>query len=333
MNELKTGYASETAAIADILKNNFEPALKTIGKAGGKDVQALLAPEGLALTSVKRILDEAKPQPDRRRGTIEVQDLQSLIDITNRFKDGNSALFGWAVLKPPVASLTAVLNYNREGPDGLTDDDGVGVARHGDHRAVYNFPFSDQWKAWVEKNEKPMEQADFAEFIEERIADVEMPDPQLLGIIKAGAEGGDFGDKTATEQLAYLARLLGGEFATPNRLVELSRGLAIYEKAAVKNVTNLNNGEVQIQFETEHLDGTGQPIKVPNLFLINTPLFVNSWVYRIAVRLRYRKSGSRFIWFYQLYRHDLTFQEAFKEHAKKAHEETALPLYLGKPEA
>jgi hypothetical protein len=49
--------------------------------------------------------------------------------------------------------------------------------------------------------------------------------PDLLGSITAVATGGDFGEKTPREQLAYLAKLLGGEFATPNRLVELSRGL------------------------------------------------------------------------------------------------------------
>jgi hypothetical protein len=56
---------------------------------------------------------------------------------------------------------------------------------------------------------------------------------------------------------------------------------------------------------------------VPNLFLIAIPLFVNSWVYRIAVRLRYRKNGGKVVWFYQLYRHDLTFQKAFEEHARR----------------
>jgi hypothetical protein len=332
MNELKTSFASEADALAGILKNNFEPRLIEIGKRNGQSIQAVQAPADLELKSVKSLLDEYRPQPDRRRGTVKVQDLDSLVAVTNRFKDAESALFGFASLDPLKASLTAVLNYNRTGGDVLTDDDGNGVARHGDHRALYEFPFSDQWVEWIKQNEEDMDQADFAAFIEERASDIAMPDPQLLGIIKAGAMGGDFGDRTATEQLAYLANLLGGEFATPNRVVELSRGLQINEQSVVKNVVNLASGEVQIQWETQHQDGSGQPIKVPNLFLINIPLFVNSAVYRIAVRLRYRKIGPKLTWSYQLYRHDLTFQAAFKEACTKAQTETALPLYLGTPE-
>jgi hypothetical protein len=323
---------SEAEALAAILKNNFEPGFKAIGKVAGRDVSVLLAPSGIQAFSIKNLLDEYAPQPDRRRGTATVTDIESFIAIANRFKDDQSALFGLAELTPPKASLTAVFNYNRRGGDVATDQDGAGVARHGDHRAVYDFPFSDQWKAWIKMNGEAMSQTDFAAFIEDRIADVEMPDPALLGSLNAVATGGDFGEKTPTEQLAALAKLLGGEFATPNRLVELSRGLAVREGSKVKGFTNLSSGETQIQYETEHTDDAGQPLKVPNLFLIAIPLFVNSWAYRIAVRLRYRLMNGKVVWFYQLYRHDLTFQKAFEEHCTKAATETELPLYLGKPE-
>jgi hypothetical protein len=324
---------TEVGALNDILKNNFTPELKPIGKVGGQDRLALLAPKGMDLISIKSLLDEYAPQPARRRGIVKVQDLDSFIAIANRFKDEHSALFGLATLKPLKASLSAVFNYNRSGGDQATDADGNGVARHGDHRAVYEFPFSDQWVAWIERNGVEMKQQDFAAFIEDRIADVEMPPTMLAnGTPTIRASGGDFGDRTPEEQLAYLANLLGGEFATPNRLVELSRGLTVHEQSRVKNIVNLNSGESQIQWETEHTDGEGQPIKVPNLFLITIPLFVNSWVYRIAVRLRYRKAGGTLVWYYQLYRHDLTFQKAFEEHAGKARDDIGLPLYLGTPE-
>jgi hypothetical protein len=177
-----------------------------------------------------------------------------------------------------------------------------------------------------------MKQSEFAAFIEDHLADIDMPEPGLVGNIAEQATGGDFGDKTPSEQLAALAKLLGGEFATPARLVELSRGLAVYESATIAGNVNLSTGETAIQLQNKHGDAEGKPLKVPNLFLIAIPLWVNGALYRLAVRLRYRTTPAGIVWFYQLYRHERVFDFAFKQSAKRAAEETGLPVFYGKPE-
>ena len=65
------------------------------------------------LTAIRRAAAEYL-RPARRRGTARLDDLQSLIDWTNRFKGDTSALFA----KPDMANptLTAIADYHAEGP-------------------------------------------------------------------------------------------------------------------------------------------------------------------------------------------------------------------------
>src|SRR3546814_16310007 len=92
------------------------------------------------------------------------------------------------------------------------------------------------------------------------------------------------------EDMQKFVNAVGGRIAGPSRLMDLSVGLKVYEKANVSEAVNLASGEVQIQFTSEHVDGTGSPLKVPNLFLIAIPVFKNGQFYRLAARLRYRRA-------------------------------------------
>ena len=136
-------------------------------------------------------------------------------------------------------------------------------------------------------------------------------------------------DRSPTEQLAYLRSLLKGDFATPQRLMELSRGLTIHDNQAATQNINLSSGEATLRFTSTHTDENNDPVKVPNLFLITIPVFNLGGLYLIAVRLRYRLAGTRLTWFYDLYRLEQTFDHAFDQAVKQAATETALPYFLG----
>jgi hypothetical protein len=318
-----TEVSTEILDLANILKDNFTPKLVKIADDrpnGAGEVIALQAPAGVKLQSVKPLLDEYLSAPERRRGTAVMTSLQSFVDVSIRSKDASSAMFANNSRSAP--SLLTVFNYNKTGAE-----DGE-VARFGDHRALYPFPLSDEWKTWAGANGKQMSQADFAHFIEDHISDVLFPDVT----VSDAAAGGDFGEKTPEEQLAAFAKLLGGEFATPNQLVQLSRGLEVHEGNTVKEIRDINTGESKLQFETEHKDATGAPLKVPSLFLIGIPVFKTGSLYRMAVRLRYRTKGG-LSWHFNLYRDDKVFEHAFNEAAEQARVATGLPLYSGAPEA
>lgn len=274
--------------------------------------------------SLKVYADEYRAHPERRSGTAEMLDLSSFIAHANRFKDVDSALFGNNDRSAP--SLLAVLDYHERVNIPFaaleTEPAAQPIApspRFGKHRTFYKFPLSDEWTAWHGHDGKPMGQADFAAFLEDRIGDV-IPPPV------------DDGGGEATDAMSQLGRLLGGSFASPSRLLELSRGMQVHQGEKVRNAVNLSTGEVQVTYEAEHKDAAGAPLKVPNLFLIGIPVFRSGSPYEVAVRLRYRVREGTVAWHYQLYRADKVFDHAFQEAAKQAADETGLPLFIGKPE-
>lgn len=320
------GSVSDMRALAEYAAEQSMPILYSAQRGTHAAAPFIVMPEGKKVQSLKPLLDEYLQAPERRKGTAVVTDLDSLIVHANRFKDEGSVLFARENREQP--SLQVVLNYHAAGSEG--------VPRFGDHRARYDFPLSDEWKAWMKLNGRPMGQGEFAIFMEDRIADVLAP-PNNLDAVDAAAigareAGGDFGERSPDEQLAYLARLLKGNFAGPTTLMELSRGLSVHADEKVQQAVVTATGEVTMTYAAEHRDSSGGKLVVPSLFLIGIPAFRGDARYRIAVRLRYRLKEGSVMWFYELYRHDAVFDDAFTKACERAAAETGLPLLYGTPE-
>uniref|UniRef100_UPI0035CAE0A1 DUF2303 family protein n=1 Tax=uncultured Sphingomonas sp. TaxID=158754 RepID=UPI0035CAE0A1 len=275
----------------------------------GSGVKALAVRSGNTVTPMaSSIFDQYRTNPLRRAGTATMLSLDSLIEHINRFADTDTVVFADDNRVSP--SLTAVLDYHRAGPDAMP--------RFGKHRSIYAFPVSDEWKAWSKANAEPMGMVDFAAFLEERIIDVLFVE----------------NDEDLPEDVQRMLDALGGgAVATPNKLMELARGLQINESAVVQEAINLQSGEATIRFQAEHTDQNGAPLKVPSIFLIGIPVFNNGPLYRLAARLRYRKNGGKIVFWYDLWRTDRTFDHAFAEAVERVKIETQLPVLIGKPEA
>lgn len=245
--------------------------------------------------------------PRFRKGSAAFTSMESLIAHINRFKDDDTVVF--AVDDRATPKITAVLNYHRAGAEG--------EARFGDHRSTFNFPLSDEWKAWAAQDKKPMRMADFAVFLEDRIVDV-------LDLIQ--------GEDSLPEDLQKFVNAVGGRIASAAQLLEMSRGLKINSKSAVEEGFDLSTGEATLHFTAEHVDSAGNKLKVPNLFLIGIPVFKNDQFYRLAARLRYRMSNEGLVFWYELWRADRVFDTAFREGCERVRVETDLPLLFGTPE-
>jgi uncharacterized protein YfdQ (DUF2303 family) len=205
------------------------------------------------------------------------------------------------------------------------------LPRFGDHRAVYRFPLSDEWKVWTGKNGQKMGQADFAEFLEDHIGDVIHP-PSAEQIEERIVASRALSQGTTMSAMEF-AKLMGGTFATPARLIELSRGLEIRQNQTAKQIINTSTGEVEVLYQTQNVDEKGQPIKIPNLFLIAVPVFKNGTVFfEVVVRLRTRLDRGNLTWTFEMYRLDSMFRHAFEDAAHEARDATGLPLFFGSPE-
>lgn len=297
---------SEYADILDSVKKLAAPEIMTVTN-GERSAEVMVIPEGKRVEGIKPYLDQYLTAPERRTGTANVTQLNSFIAHVNRFKDADSVIFANDDIKNP--SLTAIIDYHKQTY--------AGEPRFGEHRTHYKFPLSKEWQAWFKMDGEPMEQSEFAAFIEDRIGDVMPP-----------LEGKEHPDK----KIAELVKVLGGNFAGASTLVALSRTLKVNESAKVKASTNLSTGEGSIVYETEHRDDQGAPLKVPNMFMIAVPLFVGGSCYSIAVRLRYRVRLGAITWFYNLYRVENVFEDAFNGACKQVEKETELPVFLGSDE-
>jgi len=245
------------------------------------------------------ILENYRQRPARRKGIAKVTTLASFIDLANRHKSEHSALF--ASTRWPGPSLTAVINYHEL----------QGTPANLDHRVVYDFPITDEMKAWIEFNGNLLEQAKFAEFLEEHAAELAAP---------LQAEVNEY------------ERLFKERFATPNHLIALSRNLEVYVGAKVKRGERLQSGERTVEFVEEHTNGKGEKVEIPGIFMVSVPAFLDGDPVRIPARLRYRIAGGSIHWGYQLYRWEYWLRNQVQTDLLRAAEKTGLPAFEGDPE-
>lgn len=252
------------------------------------------------ITGLKSIIDQYRTEPGEVRGEAKVTTLQSFIDLVNRHQNEGSAVFGktsW-----PEPALTAVIDYHGE----------KAVARWGHHRIRYTFPITDEFKFWIDRNGKPMPQAEFALFLEDHAAELAAATPE---------------EKKEYEEL------FKEKFATPADLLELSRHLEVFVNAKVKQGMRIQTGERTVEFVEEHSNGKGEKVEIPGIFMVSVAAFVDGAPVRIPGRLRYRIAGGEIQWSYQLYRWQFWLREQVKADLKEVAAGTSLPTFEGSPEA
>lgn len=248
------------------------------------------------------VFDEYRTQPRLIKGTATVTRLISFVELVRRFRLDETAIFANT---GPSPSLLAVIDYhNYEQPN------------NGRNRISYPFPLSEEWRAWMGSNGEKMPYADFARFLEDRVFDVETITS----------------DTELSDELKKLVAASGKALASGDKLRELSVGLKINENATFQEARNLSSGEGVLHFKAEHVDDAGQPVDVPNLFIINIPIFDGSPdVYRIAARLRYRRAGTGVVFWYDLVKPDACKDHAVEEACDYVVKETCAPLFFGTP--
>lgn len=288
-------------------------------QARGAEIVTVKAPDGMTgvpgeipallvrgdqpeLRAIDRLFEDFRAHPKRRKGTAKAETLESFVALVNRHKTAHSVIFadtGWT-----APAFTAVIDYH--------EAKGGGAADWLNHRVVYKFPLSEEWKAWTAMNGEKMDQAQFAAFLEDRIADLASP--------------------TDGEKAMY-ERDFATRVATPAELINLSRGLAVHVDQQVKSAVTLQSGEGQIAWEESHKDSDGKPLKIPGMFMLKVAPFFMGEKTAVPVRLRYRPANGRILWFYQIYRPDIVITEQVRRDLGTAAEATALPAFEGAPEA
>lgn len=293
--------SSDADSIIDAVERLSEPQFLHAG-----DTRKLVVlPEGKRVESLKELWDEYLPKPERITGTATLFDERSFVEHVNEQKQSATRIFANPKFEHP--SLTAVYDYHAV----------VGGTQAPDwqqHRAVWPLLLSKEWKSWTAKSGSAMSHVEFAEFLERHVPDVY------------------WGDQMSDYTKLLIAQL-ELKLASPSTLIGLSRNLAVNVETRVKHVQTLSSGEVSLVYDEQHRDGEGQPIKVPNAFLIAIPVILGGPTYQILVRLRYRMASQKISWFIDLHRADVVFDAALREICARVAAETGVPVFLGSPEA
>ena len=274
----------------------------------GADLPIVRSPDGRIDVFPLSHFDEANGAPRFRRGEASFGALESFIAHINRFGDNDSAVF--VDEKPNRPSLLSVLDYHRA-DDAITSK--TGQYRFGWHRGSFEFPLSEEWKAWTSASEDPMNMVEFSQFIEDRAGDIDafddgaIPDSLLRFVEKNGGRG---------------------NIASFGQLLELSRGLKVNENANIEQAINLATGEGQIRFASEH----STSVKVPTMFFVAIPIFKRGAFYRLGVDLRYRKTNAGLTFTVRLHRPDVAFNHAMSEAVNRVANETKAQIFYGHPE-
>jgi hypothetical protein len=283
--------ASSDAQVIYLKTEGFGPGLP-------EQVPMLFDRKAQRIVPVLEEIEAARQQPKDIRGTAKAETLEAFIALTRRHLNSQSAIF--ASTQWPKPSLTAVIDYHegtlpeRDPGEMIAEDH---VPRWGDHRIRYEFPVTEEFTAWINGNKKPMEQADFAAFLEEHAAELAAP----------------FDGEVSEYELLFKE-----SFATPADLIALSRSLEVHVGAKVKRAERLQTGERTVEFVEEHLNNKGEKVDIPGIFMVSVPAFIDGDPVRIPARLRYRISGGGIVWFYQLYRWEFWLRIAVKADLREA---------------
>lgn len=246
-------------------------------------------------------IERARVTPARRTGVAVATTLESFIALVERHKDmGQSVVF--ANTEFPGAGLRAVFDYHALDHDA--------EPAHLDHGARYAFEIDAGAAGWMAGQADPYDQRDFAELIEDRVADLVVPGEAELAI----------------------AAMFQTTVATPPEMIRLSRGLMVHVEGKASATVSLASGEGEIMYSEEHRGEDGGKVTVPGLFVIALPLFKGGDVVRVPVKLRYRVRGGAVKWSYALYRVDDLLRQRVRDDLARVAAETALPCFEGAPE-
>lgn len=106
-----------------------------------------------------KALEQFALKPDRKRGTVTMNDAKSFVEYYNLHANVCSQIYG---------------QFNPPKFIGVLNDHGADPAWR-DFLVEYSCPYSPEWEEWKKYDKKPMKQGEFADFIERNLPDIVEP--------------------------------------------------------------------------------------------------------------------------------------------------------------
>jgi uncharacterized protein YfdQ (DUF2303 family) len=270
------GSANTNAAAAALLAEEY--ARKSLTLTGEikdhHDGRPYRIKENGDIEIVEKLLD----QPHWRRGVTTFYEALSFSRYIKRFRNASSVIFADGISAVPT--FTAILDYHLEGTDQHATQWDL-------FRALLPLRKTSSWLTWEGANGQLMEQAPFAQFLEDNIPDIYEP---------VGAQ-----------------------------LVEIARTLEANVDVSFQSHIRADNGSHRFGF-VETVNGSATTSKdgkvdIPQDFILVLQPFEGSKQYKVNARLRYRLAGGKVKLGFELVRLQDVLKEAFNDEMLKIDDE------------
>ncbi|MFY8092215.1 MAG: DUF2303 family protein [Niveispirillum sp.] len=327
----------------------------------------LITPDGRKVQDVGTYLDKYLPRPRSLSEDAILGSTTAMVDYTRRFHTADSCLF--VNPNPDTPWLKLIVDYHTpattlDGDDDSTPDERMPPApAHCRHRATYNFPLSDEMREWRAAEKAGLvEQEAFAWLLQKRQNDISNPPvnwmmlPEaelhricdLLNLRDDHQPRDGQGNPIPFDQLesdidrdreelpagyrTRLDKLRAKRFGTQQQLLTLSTEMAVRTASSSKQSIRLQDGTHFLEFsEDNEAHVKGQKVKVPELFLIDIPIFDGEETHLMPVRLYYRRTGQGIKWQIELVDHRRMLKSAIVKAAEQVAAATGVPLINGNP--
>lgn len=179
---------------------------------------------------------------------------------------------------------------------GVLDENAPGVAGWRGHTASFEPDMSSEWKAWKAASGKAFGQEAFAEWIVEHSDDI------------TTANG----------------------LPTSLQMLQMATEFTANEERALKSTIKLQSGGVRLTYIADPDAGTTESMQMFERFAIGIPVFHGGSAWSLSARLKYRLSGGKVSFFYELVRPDRVHDGAAKELIEQIRSAIgSVPLLMG----
>lgn len=178
----------------------------------------------------------------------------------------------------------------------VIDDHAASAAGWRAHKANFVPEMSAEWKAWKGSNKTPFDQVPFAEWLQEHEEDI------------AAAAG----------------------LPTSLQMLGMATEFVANEEHALKSAVRLQSGGVRLTYIADPDKGTTEEMKLFEKFALGIPVFHGGAAWSVTARLKYRISGGKVKFHYELMRPDRVHEHAALELISKVRDGLgAVPLLMG----
>jgi uncharacterized protein YfdQ (DUF2303 family) len=265
---LQVAEALATLAAAGLSADNVDGAI------------FVTVPPGYTHKDVTDLVEKAQTMPRRKRGTVVLKDVDSLLSYC---ADQAAAAVGYVYADPDARTMTAVFNDHRAGQGWR------------DHRAQFKAEYTPEFERWQANNgsAKAKGQTEFAEFIEDNLADITEP---------------------AAHQLLDAATT-----------ISMSNGINF------SSAKRLQDGQTQLMYveSVEATAGADGGLTIPKEFTLGLRIFKNGGGYLLKARLKYRLNSGAVKFWYELDRPERAVEDAFAGYVNQVREKSGYHVLIG----